>query len=279
MNASTEVQGPPCPAAHRFGMVRPTRTVSEEHAVDVTLFVPCFNESPRITDTLTTVREAMKELACSYEVLVVDDGSTDDSYTVVERFIQQNPELPVTLYRNPRNLGLARSFVDAAFLGRGRFFRMVWGDNVEPKETLLAILGRMGEADIVIPHYPVVPGKGLFRTLLSRTYTALVNTVTGYSLKYYNGSALFLRYDVMRWAPNSAGFTGLLADLITQLLDEGATYEEVAVAGRHLKKEKGNTPLTARNFASTLHTLLDMTLRRLRYELFFRQRSKQKDVR
>jgi glycosyltransferase involved in cell wall biosynthesis len=248
-------------------MLRPS-TFAAQGAIDLTLFVSCFNESPRVADTLATIREAMKEVGCSYEVIVTDDGSTDDTAGVVERFMHQNPEMPISLHRNARNFGLARSFVDAAFVGKGRYFRMVWGDNVEPKETLVAILKQMGEADVIIPYYPVVPGRGPLRMVLSRAYTALVNIVSGHALRYYNGSALFVRYDVMRWAPNSAGFTGFLADLITHLLDEGATYKEIAVVGRHVQKEKANTPLTARNVASTLHTLVEVTLRRLRRTLF-----------
>jgi glycosyltransferase involved in cell wall biosynthesis len=236
--------------------------------IDLTLCVPCFNEETRVPGTLETIRAAMAELDLTYEVLVVDDGSTDDTARVVQVFIDANRDMDVTLHQNPTNLGLSRTYVDASFMGSGRYFRLVWGDDVEPKETMTAIFGRLGEADLIIPYYPHVPGKSSTRMGISRIYTFLVNLLSGYKLHYYNGSVLCHRYDVMRWAPRNAGFTGFLADMVTHLLDEGATYVEVPVAGRHMEKDKSHTPLRMKNIASTGHTLLQIFLRRLRNSVF-----------
>ena len=57
---------------------------------------------------------------------------------------------------------------------------------------------------------------------------------------------------------------GFQADLITRLLDEGATYVEVAVTGFHLTKERGGSAVNLRNFLSTGHTLLEILIRRIR---------------
>jgi glycosyltransferase involved in cell wall biosynthesis len=242
-----------------------TGTTSD--AVDVTLFVPCLNEQERVVPTLKTIQAAMQELGRSYEVVVVDDGSSDRTYEVAEEFRKCHAEMPVRVYRNDRNLGLSRSFVDTAFRGRGRYYRLVCGDNVEPKETMVRILGLMGQADLVVPYYPALPGKSGIRRLISRTFTVLVDLVSGYRLHYYNGCALYRRYHVMRWAPYNYGF-GFQADLITRLLDEGASFVEVPVTGFHLTKERGRSAITLRNFVSTGHTLFEILLRRIRRLLY-----------
>jgi glycosyltransferase involved in cell wall biosynthesis len=244
--------------------------------IDLTLCVPCFNEETRVTGTLETIREAMAEFDYLYEVIVIDDGSTDYTVRVVQEFIESNPGMHIILHQNPHNLGLSRTYVDASFMGRGRYFRLVWGDDVEPKETMMAIFSKMGDADLVIPYYPHVPGKSSTRMGISRIYTFLVNVLSGYELHYYNGSVLCHRHDVMRWAPRNAGFTGFLADMITHLLDEGASYVEVAVAGRHMEKDKSHTPLRMKNIASTGHTLLQIFLRRLRNSVFDSPRHRQR---
>jgi len=247
-------------------------------AVDFTLFIPCLNEAPRVEGTLETVRLAMEQLGRSYEALVVDDGSTDDTAAVVERYARAHPDMPVRLHRNGRNEGVAYSFVEAAFMGRGLFFRLVWGDDVEPRETLVRILSLAGRADLVIPYYPHVPGKGAARMGLSRLYTGLVNVLSGFRLHYYNGSVLCRRYDAMRWSPHNHGFTGFLADLITQLLAEGATYMEIPVEGRHITKAGKATPLSVRNFISTGLTLQAILQRRFSYWLFRKQRGRPRAV-
>jgi glycosyltransferase involved in cell wall biosynthesis len=234
--------------------------------LDLTLFIPCLNEESRIVLTLETVRAAMQELSFTYEVIVVDDGSTDQTAQRVEEFCRQNPSLPVRLHRNPRNLGLSRSFVDTAFRGRGRYYRLICGDNVEPKASMLKIISAIGKADIIIPYYPVLPGKSRVRRVISKTYTAIVDLLGGNRIRYYNGCALYRRFHVMRWASYNYGF-GFQAHLITTLLDEGATYAEIPIEGFHLTKDRGS-PLNLRNFLSTAHTLGEIFLRRMRRQIY-----------
>jgi hypothetical protein len=131
---------------------------------------------------------------------------------------------------------------------------LVCGDNVEPKEALITICGNMRKADVIVPYHPILPGKSSSRRRISRTYTLLVNLISGYSLQYYNGCALYRRFHVMRWAPYTYGF-GFQADLITRLLDEGISYFEVPVNVSHVTKDEGGSPLNFRNFVSIGHTL------------------------
>jgi hypothetical protein len=157
--------------------------------------------------------------------------------------------------------------VDGAFLGRGKYYRLVCGDNTEPKDTLRTIFCQMGNADMVIPYHSEVRGKPLVRRILSRAYTRLVNALSGYQMHYYNGCALHLRYNVMRWGPYSFGF-GFQAELITRLLDEGATFIEIPVNATHVEKSTRNSAINYGNFLSVGHTLLEIFIRRLRKRVF-----------
>jgi phenylacetate-CoA ligase len=153
----------------------PEGTLGAESPLDLTIVIPCLNEERNIADTLDTVTAAMLELRYSYEILVIDDGSTDRTAQIVESYAEAHQEFPIRLHKNPRNRGLTRSYVDGAFLGRGKYYRLVCGDNVEPKETLVTVFGQLGKADIIVPYHSKVPGKSEFRHRLSQIYTHLVN--------------------------------------------------------------------------------------------------------
>jgi glycosyltransferase involved in cell wall biosynthesis len=241
----------------------------EPDQVDLTIVIPCLNEEGNIAATLDTVASAMRELPHTYEILVIDDGSTDRTAEVVDRYSEAHQDIPIRLHKNPGNRGLTRTYVDGAFLGRGKYYRLVCGDDVEPKETLRAVFGHLGQADMIIPYHEEVPGKSKFRRRLSKVYTSVVNALSGYQIKYYNGMAAHLRYNVMRWGPYSFGF-GFQAELITRLLDEGATYIEIPVVAVHQEKAGGNSALNLKNFLSVAHTLSEVLIRRVRKRAFQR---------
>jgi SAM-dependent methyltransferase len=236
---------------------------ADQNPLDLTIIVPCLNEQNHIGPTLDSIVGAMMELPYSYEVLVVDDGSIDDTSKIVENYIAAHPELPIRLIKHAKNRGLSPSYVDAAFLGRGTYCRIVCGDSGEPKEALIACFKELGKADMIVPYHVSVPGKSAFRLWLSSFYTKLVNAISGHKIRYYNGLATHLRYNVMRWGPYSFGF-GFQAELITRLLDEGATYIEVPVTATHVEKTGLNSALNYKNFLSVTHTLLEIVIRRVR---------------
>jgi hypothetical protein len=95
--------------------------------------------------------------------------------------------------------------------------------------------------------------------------------LSGHKIQYYNGLATHLRYNVMRWGPYSFGF-GFQAELITRLLDEGATYVEIPVVASHTEKSADNSALNYKNFLSVGHTLLDVMIRRVRKQTLRRKK-------
>jgi glycosyltransferase involved in cell wall biosynthesis len=228
----------------------------------LSIFVACYNESQNIEETLLNIENACSATGISYEVILIDDASTDNSVEIVKDFINKNPHFPIVFYANAKNQGLGANFGEAAFLGRGTYYRLVCGDNVEPAETLIKVFSRIGEADIILCYYPNgVEGKTLIRRCISGFYTALVNFMSGYKIRYYNGLPIFKRYDVMRWNPNSHGF-GFQADLVTRLLYNGASYIEIPV--RSLERKHGKPKaITFLNFCSVLHSLMNILIRRL----------------
>jgi glycosyltransferase involved in cell wall biosynthesis len=231
--------------------------------IDVTIVVPCLNEEKNIASTLETIRQAMSGFSYNYEIVVIDDGSKDRTGELVEEYRRAHPDTEIVLHRNCKNIGLATSYVNGAFIGRGKYYKLVCGDNTEPKDALVTVFSRLGDAEMIVSYLSAVEGKSAFRMSISRFYTSLINFVSGHHMRYYNGSALHLRYNVMRWGPYSFGF-GFQAELITRLLDEGATYIEVAIKARHEQKQGLNDALNWKNFLSVTHTLLELLIRRVR---------------
>jgi glycosyltransferase involved in cell wall biosynthesis len=233
---------------------------------DLTLFVACYNEEGGIINSITTAIAAAEDVGLSYEIIVVDDASTDGSVKLVKEFMAEHPQIPIKLVVNDANQGVGTNYVKAAFFGRGKYLRMICGDDVETKDVLVSIFKRIGEADMILSYHVDTSARTFFRRFVSRAFTILVNILSGYRIKYYNGLAVHLRYSILLWHTNSQGL-GFQAENIARLLSHGATYLEVPVVAG--ERAAGRSKAFAiRNIFSVGHVVLEIFITRLRRMLF-----------
>jgi glycosyltransferase involved in cell wall biosynthesis len=229
--------------------------------LDLTIFVACYNEQDNIRGTLEKLIEALGDFGFKWEILIIDDASTDRSVEVIRAVQAEHPELPIYLKINETNRGLGYNFTEAAFLGRGKYYRFVCGDDIEPVETFRTVFAALGKADMVLCRQDC-SGRTWGRRALSRAYNWLVNNIGGYDISYYHGLAMHTRYNVMRWHSRSEGF-GFQADLITRLLDEGVPYIEVDTKAR--ERPTGHSKaLRLANFLSVGHFFVELLIRRVK---------------
>lgn len=241
----------------------------DDAALDLTVFISCYNEAPYIVGTLDSVRSAATKAGLAYEIIVIDDVSSDGSSRIVTDYIASHPDTRIVLRANRVNKGLAQNYMDAAFLGCGKYYRLICGDNAEPRDSIAAVFSAIGNADIIVPYYGVAEGRSLKRRVISKSYTWILNLITGNKLKYYNGLAVHLRHNVMRWHPNTRGF-GFQADILCMLIDLGFTYREVEIATIEQRRGKSNA-LSFRNLLSVIHTLIEIGNRRLSNRIYRRR--------
>ncbi len=255
------------PAAATLHSIESVIAPGSDGTIDLTVFISCYNEHAYIITSIETVKAALAEVSrLTYEIIVIDDCSRDGSAELVEAYIHEHPGDRIVLRRNRVNRGLAQNYFDAAFIGKGKYYRLICGDDAEPKDTMVAVFNEIGAADMLIPYYVTSEGRSFSRMFISNTYSRLLNFIASLNLHYYNGLAVHLRYNVMRWHPNTRGF-GFQADIICMLLDQGFSYKEIPV--RTVERKKGDSKaLTFKNLLSVSHTLIDIIIRRISNRIY-----------
>jgi glycosyltransferase involved in cell wall biosynthesis len=234
---------------------------------DITFFVPCYNEEGNIITTFENIVGATTEVGIKYEVLLVDDCSQDNSVRVVEDYMLAHPDVPVTLVKNEKNMGLGRNYIEGAYIGKGKYYMLVNGDAAEPQETIATIIQKLNQADMIIPYFEKKDTRKISRRMLSKLFTLLVDLLSGESLKYYNGPVAHLTHNVMRWHADTHGFA-YQAEILTRLLMEGASYIEVEVL--NVDRDSGITKaFSIQNFLAVSHSLAQIFLRRVRRYLYY----------
>ena len=241
----------------RRGLELIARTADTDE-FDITIFMPCRDEQGNVSRALAEVTETLKHYDYTYEIIVVDDASTDGSVGEIEQFMEKNPQVRIFLKRNAQPLGFSYNLSDAAVLGRGRYFLFIGSAFQNRREAIRNILDELGNSDIIIT-YLDPDHRAPHRRRLSRMYTRLVNLISGYDVTHYHGTPLFRRVDVLRW--HSYRSVGFFADMITRLLDEGVTYIEVPTPC-HARERGRSRALRLRNVISLGVGFADMLLRR-----------------
>ena len=214
----------------------PTTNQDGTRPVDLTIFVPAYNEEPLITKTLDTIREATSSFDFSYEVFVYDDASTDGTAEVTRRYIADN-ELAGSfhLVSNERNQGIGVNYFRAAEQGSGEYFIILFGDNVEPAETMRRMFNLMGKADVIIPYLDTRlfdmrfngDARSFIRRFISIVFAWIVRTVSGHNVHYFNGFVMHRTENVLKYRSDTYGL-GYQAELLCRVLSEpGISFLEV----------------------------------------------------
>jgi len=92
--------------------------------LDVTIVLPCFNEQDHVLAEIDRISKAMDDTAFSYELLVIDDKSTDDTLAVLQRALPHYLRMRLMPFRRNGGSGTARRIGTTE--ARGRI--VVWTD-------------------------------------------------------------------------------------------------------------------------------------------------------
>lgn len=113
-------------------------------SVDLSVVIPAFNEGQRLESTLERILQYLGQRGGSFEILVVDDGSTDSTAAVAESFSRG-----VWLLRLARNRGKGAALRHGVVASRGARILLTDADLATPIEELEKLEPHLREAELV----------------------------------------------------------------------------------------------------------------------------------
>jgi dolichyl-phosphate beta-glucosyltransferase len=136
------------------------------HKEKISVVVPCFNEERTICNNLRKISNYLKENFENFEIIAVNDGSTDNTVGELKKI--QN-EIPLTLIDNCINEGKGKAVKDGALKSSGEIVMFLDADLAIPIEELEKFIKEIGNGyDLVIASRFVPGGKVIKRVLWYR---------------------------------------------------------------------------------------------------------------
>jgi len=191
----------------------------------ISIIVTAMNEQGNLGPTIESVLSVVGPRSWDYEIIIVDDGSTDRTGAIADELASSNDRIRV--HHHSRNLGLDRAYLKGIELATREHIAWVAGNNIISADALEAIYSRIDDADMVIS-YPFVDIRGAARRSVSWAFTAVLNALFAVRLRYYTGPCLYRAEVVKSVRPITRG-SMIVPEILLRMIKLGQTYVEVGL--------------------------------------------------
>lgn len=147
------------------------------------MVIPAYNEEKRLGPTLQNLQEWLDRWGSPFEVLIVDDGSRDDTPAIAQRYADEHPGF--WLHRLDRNRGKGAAVREGFSRSRGEFVLFSDADLSTPIEEYPRLQEKLDDgSDFVIasrglPGSDLVVRQAWYREWMGKTFNGFVRLLTG----------------------------------------------------------------------------------------------------
>ncbi|MDG1479657.1 MAG: glycosyltransferase family 2 protein [Myxococcota bacterium] len=196
--------------------------MTERGVVALSVVLPAFNEAGNIAATVQRAVAVLEPLGLSSEIIVVDDGSTDQTATIAAG-------LPVRLICHPDNLGYGAALRSGFAAARGERVFFTDADQQFDLSELPGLLLASSEADIAVG-YRQVRRDPLHRRLNAAAWRVLVRRLLDVPVRDINCAFKIIHRRVLEQVTLSSTGALINAELLSQARAGGFSVVEIPVS-------------------------------------------------
>lgn len=223
----------------------------------VSFVIPMYNESKGIENTIKKLTMIASELSSDYEIVIANDGSSDESGKIIDRFVREDPRIKaVHLVKNTKFGGALWAGLKLA----GKDI-IIYTDSDLPidfsdiREALLLLEG----ADAVTAYSKVKKGATLTRIIMSRVYNFLIQAFFKTNIKDINSGFKIYKKEVFENIELFSKSPFVDVEIFVKILRKGFKIAQYPIIFRNRPAGKSYISRPA----VVLQTMLDM----LRFKL------------
>jgi glycosyltransferase involved in cell wall biosynthesis len=164
--------------------------------LDISIVVPVMNEEKSVAILFERVSEQVAQLQKSYEIIFVDDGSTDSTFSELQKLYTQHQGI-VRVVRFRRNFGKTPALVAGFSRARGDIIFTMDGDLQDDPQEIPRYLEKLEEGYDLVTGWKFPRLDPLSKTFPSRVFNWMVGTMTGVRLHDVNNGFKAYRREII----------------------------------------------------------------------------------
>src|SRR3989338_1899744 len=166
-----------------------------ENFLDVSVVIPVFNEKESLKELSSKLVNVLERIGTNYEVLFVDDGSTDGSFDFIKEINEKNHSIRGVQLR--KNFGKAVALSTGFQRARGKIIVTMDGDLQDEPEEIPKFLQKIKEEYDLISGWKQKRNDHFFRVISSKIFNKMTALFTGVRLHDINCGFKCYRREVL----------------------------------------------------------------------------------
>ena len=232
-------------------------------AVQLSVILPAFNEGPAVVEAVERHAACLSKLGISYEIVIVNDGSSDNTLEVGEQAAKRYRG--VRVLTNPKNRGQAASVLRGFAESHGTAVMHNGVDMPFDPGDIEHVWNEIGQgADVVVVERRNREAYGWFRKVTSWCNIVLVKLLFKSPFMDHNFIQAYGRQVIDSIVVESAGVSTVTPELILKALRLG--YRVRSLRADYLPRRRGQSTITAKKIVRTMMELLKLYLIMRRFE-------------
>ncbi len=163
--------------------------------MDLSVVIPAYNEESNLQPLLAELKPVLAGLGKTYEIIVVDDGSADGTFTVLRRL--KKDEKALTAIRHRRNFGQTAALATGFSHAKGNLVAVIDADMQNDPQDIPRLIGKLSEGYDVVSGWRYQRKDPFLKIFVSRLANGFRRLLTaekvhdsGCSLKVYKKECL-----------------------------------------------------------------------------------------
>jgi glycosyltransferase involved in cell wall biosynthesis len=189
----------------------------------ISVVICAYNEAGNVGPVIEGTLSVLSQVTSDYEVIVVDDGSTDDTRTVISHIAQGNPA--VKMISHAVNQGMGQALLDGYQAAQKELVTFLPADGQISPSDIKLFADNIEGYELVVSYYIKRPAS-MFRQMTSKGVRAILFLLFG-RMPRYEGTYMFRR-DILKDIPLKMNTSFVLNyELIIRAQRQGYRIKEV----------------------------------------------------